>query len=123
MGKLLSSQISVATGAFECSMWRSAQGSRVEGGRRSRLALACAGAGFVATHARLASRQGFGLLGLHGRSKEDSGEASGGDSNQKALLPFELHAICPSPHAIIGEFHSTSFFQQCREAPKHALTL
>src|SRR5208337_5682705 len=40
MGKLFSSQISVATCAFKCSVRRGPQGSRVEGGRHSRLPLA-----------------------------------------------------------------------------------
>jgi len=56
-------QISVAIGALKCRVRRGPQGSRVEGGRHSRLPLACAGSGFVASQARLASRQGLGLLG------------------------------------------------------------
>jgi len=81
MGKLLSSQISVAIGALKCNVRRGPQGSLIEGGWHSRLPLACAGAGCVATQARLASRQGLGLLGLQGHSKEDSSEASGADSD------------------------------------------
>src|SRR5208337_3734401 len=94
MGKLLSSQVSVATRALEGSVRRSAQGSRVERGRHSRLPLSGAGPGFVATHARLASRQRLGLLGLQGHSKKDSSEASGANSDQKTLLPFETHPTC-----------------------------
>jgi hypothetical protein len=115
MGELLSSQISVATCALECSVRRGPQGGLVEGGWHSRLPLACAGAGFVATLARLASRQGLGLLGFQGHSKEDSSEASSADRYQKTLLPSEAHHICPRPRAIMAEFHSTSYFQQCRQ--------
>ena len=114
MGKLLSSQIGVATCALECSVRRGPQASLVEGGWHSRLPLTCAGAGSVATHAWRASRQGLGLLGLQGHSKEDSSEGSGADSDQKTLLPSETHTICPSPRAIMVEFHSTSYFQQRR---------
>jgi hypothetical protein len=121
MRKLLSSQISVATGALKCSVRRGPQGRFIERGWHSRLPLACAGAGLVATHARLASRQGFGLLGFQGRSKEDSSEASGADSDQKTLLPSEPHTICPRPCAIMIEFHSTSYFQQSRQRPKDGL--
>jgi hypothetical protein len=81
MGKLLSSQISVATCALKCRVRRGSQSSLVEGGWHSRLPLAGAGTGCVATHARLASRQGLGLLGWQGHSKEDSSEASGADSD------------------------------------------
>jgi hypothetical protein len=90
---------------------RGSQSSPVEGGWHSRLSLACAGAGCVATHARLASRQGLGLLGLQRHSKQDSSEASGGDSDQKTLLASEAHTICPRPRAIMVGFHSTSYIQ------------
>ncbi len=59
----LALQISVAVRALKCSVRRGPQGSRVEGGRHPRLSLAYAGSGFVASQARLASRQGLGLLG------------------------------------------------------------
>jgi len=115
MGKLLSSQLSVATGALECSVRRGPQGSLVEGGWHSRLPLACAGAGCVATHARLASRQVLRLLGLQGHSKEDRSEASSADNDQKTLLPSETHTIYPRSRAIMVEFRSTSYLQQWRQ--------
>jgi hypothetical protein len=116
MGELLSCQISVATCALKCRVRRGPQGSLVEGGWHSRLPLACAGAGCVAAHARLASRQGLGLLGLQGHGKEDSsGEASGADSDQKTLLAYETHTIIPKPRAFMVEFHSTSYDQQRRQ--------
>jgi hypothetical protein len=108
MGKLLSSQISVATCALKCSVRRGPQASLVEGGWRSRLPLACAGAGFVATHARLTSRQGLGLLGFQGHSKKNSSQTSSADSDQETLLPSEIHPICPTTRAFMVEFHSTS---------------
>jgi hypothetical protein len=112
VGEFLSRQISVATGALECGVRRGPQGSLVEGGWNSRLPLACAGADFVATHAWCASRQGLALLGLQGYSKEDNGEARGTDSDQKTLLPSEIHTNCPSPHAIMVEFRSTLCIKQ-----------
>jgi hypothetical protein len=116
MGKLLSSQLSVATRALECSVRRGSQGSLVEGGRHSRLPLARAGPGFVAAHARLASRQGLGVLGLQGHSNEkDSSEASSADNDQKTLLPSETHTIYPRSRAIMVEFRSTSYLQQWRQ--------
>ena len=114
-GELLSSQISVATCALECSVRRGPQGSLVEGGWHSRLPLACAGAGCVATHARLASRQVLRLLGLQGHSKEDRSEASSADNDQKTLLPSETHTIYPRSRAIMVEFRSTSYLQQWRQ--------
>jgi hypothetical protein len=86
------SQIAVTVGALQCSVRRGPQASLVKGGWCSRLPLAGAGAGFVAIHARLASRQRLGLLGLQGHSKEDS-EASGANGDQKMLLPSEAHTI------------------------------
>ena len=111
MGKFLSSQISVATCALKCRVWRGSQTSLVERGWHSRLPLACAGAGWVATQAGLASRQGFGLLGWQGHSKEDSSEASSAESDQKTLLAVETHPFCPRPRAIMVDFHSTSYIR------------
>jgi hypothetical protein len=110
MGKLLSSQISVATGALEYSVRRGPEGSLVEGGWHSRLPLACPRAGFVATHARLTSRQGLGLLGVQGHSREHSSEGSSADSDQETLMASATRTIRPSPRAIMAEFHSTSYF-------------
>jgi hypothetical protein len=112
MGKLLSSQISVATCALECGVRRGPQRSRIEGGRDSRLPLSGAGPGFVATQARLASRQRLGLLGAQGHSKKESNEARRAESDQKALCSFTGHTICPGHRPIVVEFHSTLFGQQ-----------
>jgi hypothetical protein len=51
---------------------------------------------------------------LQGHSKEHSREASGADRDQKTLLPSEIHTICLNLRAIIGEFHSNLYFQQCQ---------
>ena len=112
MGKLFSRQISVATSTLERGVRGSPQGSRVEGRRHSRLALGGAGSGFVASQARLASRQGLGLLGVEGRSKEESDEARRAESDKKTVCPLIGHTICPSPCPIIVEFHSTPFGEQ-----------
>jgi hypothetical protein len=108
MGKLLSSQIGVTTGTLQCGVRRGSQGSRVEGGRHSRLSLACARSGFVATHARLASRQWLGLLGTQGQSKEERKEARGAERDQKTVWHPKRGTICPGLCQIVVEFHHTS---------------
>jgi hypothetical protein len=73
-------QFAVTIGALQCGVGRGPESGLVEGGWDSRLALTSAAAGFVATQARLASRQRLGLLGMQGHSKEEGSEASGADS-------------------------------------------
>jgi hypothetical protein len=107
MGKFLSSQIAVATSALNRSVRRGAQGGSIEGGRHSRLPLASARSGFVASQARLASRQRLGLLGAEGQSKEDSKEAHRAENDKKTLCASAGQTICPKPGRIIVEIHST----------------
>ena len=112
---LLAGQLAVTIGAAQGGVGRGPQASLVERRRDSGLALARAAAGFVATQAQLASRQGLGLLGLQGYSKQDGSKASGARNDQKTLSSSETRTICPSPGAFTVEFHITSYFQQCRQ--------
>jgi hypothetical protein len=57
-------QIAMTIGALQCGVGRGPQSSFVERGWDSRLALARAAAGFVATQADLATRQRLGLLSV-----------------------------------------------------------
>ena len=143
MGKLLSSQIGVATCALECSVRRGPQASLVEGGWHSRLPLTCAGAGSVATMHGALPGKGLGCWACRDTARRTAARAvapivtrrrscpprlipfvrapaqswwnftaphtsSSADSDQKTLLPSETHTICPSPRAIMVEFHGTS---------------
>ena len=108
MGELFCIHVTVATGALHCGVGRGPQGGRVEGGWHSRLARAGAGTGIVATQARLAPRQRFGLLGAEGQSKEDNKEACRAEISPMAFSSSENHTFCRSSWPIIVEFHSTS---------------
>jgi hypothetical protein len=107
MGELFCIHITVATGALQCSVRRGPEGSRIEGWRHSRLPLGCAGSGFVATHAGLASWQRLRLLGAEGHSQQESKEGGREESDEKTVLSSQSHTICPGRGTIIVEFQST----------------
>ena len=107
MGKLLSCQISVAGGALECGVRRGPQSRRVEGRRHSRLPLACAGSGFMAAHARLATRQRFELLCAEGQSKQERKEGWG-ESDKMTLPRPNTSTICRRCRPAVVGFHNTS---------------
>jgi len=85
MREFFPGELSVAARTLQRGVRRSAQGGLIERRGQSRLALARAAAGFVATKTRLGARKRFGLLSAQGHSQKNSSQARPAESDQKTL--------------------------------------